>query len=153
MPSARGLAAEAALAEAPVAGAAAATAHAAAARAAAPRQPPTLEQLVEFRENVAAFTQSYVKPRAAEIDRLGGLPPGFDFWTKAGDWGLHGEAEAAAVTGAAAGCASPRLLPVHTMAARRRCRYHGADCAGGAGPGPPAPRDSHGGNVPGLWGW
>jgi len=31
-----------------------------------------------------------VAPHAAEIDRLNAYPAGFDFWRRAGEWGLHG---------------------------------------------------------------
>lgn len=45
----------------------------------------------EFRESVRTFAQEYIAPRAADIDRLNGYPPGFDFWRQAGEFGLHGE--------------------------------------------------------------
>ena len=32
---------------------------------------------------------------AADIDRLNGYPPGFEFWKTAGEWGLHGAPAAA----------------------------------------------------------
>jgi isovaleryl-CoA dehydrogenase len=48
------------------------------------------EELEEFRDTVRTFAQDFVAPHAAEIDRLNAHPPGFDFWRKAGEWGLHG---------------------------------------------------------------
>lgn len=44
----------------------------------------------EFRDSVRTFAQDFVAPHAAEIDRLNAYPPGFEFWRRAGEWGLHG---------------------------------------------------------------
>lgn len=49
------------------------------------------EELQEFRECVRTFAQDFVAPHAAEIDRLNAYPPSFEFWRRAGEWGLHGE--------------------------------------------------------------
>lgn len=46
--------------------------------------------LAEFRDTVRTFARTHVAPHAAEIDRLNGYPPGFEFWRAAGEWGLHG---------------------------------------------------------------
>ncbi|PSC68944.1 Isovaleryl-dehydrogenase [Micractinium conductrix] len=48
------------------------------------------EELAEFRESVRTFAQDFVAPHAAEIDSLNAYPPGFEFWRRAGEWGLHG---------------------------------------------------------------
>lgn len=62
----------------------------AAAPQAAPLPPAHHEELEEFRESVRQFATDLVAPHAAEIDRLNAYPPGFDFWRRAGEWGLHG---------------------------------------------------------------
>ena len=65
------------------------TAQAAPAHDQAPQQQQE-EELQEFRDTVRTFAQDFVAPHAAEIDQLNAYPPGFDFWRKAGEWGLHG---------------------------------------------------------------
>lgn len=56
-----------------------------------PVAPEREEELSEFRESVRQFASAFVAPHAAEIDRLNGYPAGFEFWQRAGEWGLHGE--------------------------------------------------------------
>ncbi|KAL4444700.1 hypothetical protein ABPG77_002517 [Micractinium sp. CCAP 211/92] len=63
---------------------------AAAPQAASPLLPTHHEELEEFRESVRQFAADLVAPHAAEIDRLNAYPPEFDFWHRAGEWGLHG---------------------------------------------------------------
>ncbi len=65
---------------------------AAAPQAASPLPPTHHEELEEFRESVRQFAADLVAPHAAEIDRLNAYPPEFDFWHRAGEWGLHGKA-------------------------------------------------------------
>jgi alkylation response protein AidB-like acyl-CoA dehydrogenase len=44
-----------------------------------------------FQEQMRAFAQESLAPHAAAIDKLNGYPTDFEFWRKAGEWGLHGE--------------------------------------------------------------
>lgn len=151
----------------------------AAAPQAAPLPPAHHEELEEFRESVRQFATDLVAPHAAEIDRLNAYPPGFDFWRRAGEWGLHGEAAACTPLICAAACLPNRMtlsslfsphtttqlqLP-HVSAAGGQwlhphsyaClflhvwrRHHGACGAWRPGPGLPAALHRHGGAQPGV---
>ena len=114
-------------------------------------------EVEEFRESVRTFAQDFVAPYAAEIDRLNGYPPGFEFWRLAGDWGLHGAswwaviAAAAAAAAAAAGAAKWMVGRLAHFLVSSPCRHHGAGGAGRAGAGLPAPLHRDGGAEPRLW--
>lgn len=119
---------------------------------AAPTTPPA-DEVAAFREDMRTFAQDFLAPHAAEIDRLNAFPPEFEFWRKAGEWGLHGEL----------GLLGMRVLKfwqhacphiAHGLPAPcpRAPRHHCTSRAGRAWDGLPAPRHCHGGDQPRLWG-
>ena len=77
------------------------------------------DDVEEFRDSVRTFARDFVAPHAAAIDALNAYPPGFEFWRTAGDWGLHGEAQAAAAAAQARPvCLTPDVCDLQPACAR-----------------------------------